>query len=162
MNTDNTNLENSIGSESLGAVNETPINNEPINNMGEETFTPFEDLNNAPLNVPTDSVSVQAQPEFQTEPSFDNQVPVDSAPSAPVDTLSEPATPSFDAATVNNTDVFNAAPTMDQQPTEVPTSFATEQAAPTIDTFEPVQSAPVVDTIPEAAPAPEVVQAPFS
>ena len=128
MNTDNTNLENSIGSESLGVVNQTPINNEPINNMGEETFNPFQDLNSAPLNVPTDGVNVQAQPEFQTEPSFDNQVPA-----AAPETLSEPTVNSFETAPASNADVFNAAPIAEPTPVEAPASFTTNQAAPTID-----------------------------
>ena len=60
MNTDN-NLENNIGSESLGGI-QSPINNEPVNNVGDNNFIPFQDLNNSPLNVPTenlDSVGVQ-------------------------------------------------------------------------------------------------------
>ena len=156
MNTDNTNLDNNIGSESLGAIN-TPINSEPVNNVGEETFSPFQDLNSAPLNVPTENVSAAPQPEFQTEPDFSNSSPVDSIPSAPQETLSEPIV--SNAAPVNNTDVFNAAPVSEPVPAEVPASFTTEQAAPVVDTFEPVQAAPVVDAIPEVPQTPEVVPA---
>ena len=164
MNTDNTNLETNLPTDSLG-VEQAPTSNEPVNTAVEETFSPFQDLNNAPLNVPTENVNVAPIQDFQTEPDFynpgaqpvanenvDSNVNVtpepvlEQAPIAPAPVV-EP-TPVGQTA---NVDALNSA--LNPEPVEnVTPTFDTMQSAPTIDTFEPVQTAPVVDEIP-AQPA---------
>lgn len=164
MNTDNTNLETNLPTDSLG-VEQAPVSNEPVNTAVEETFSPFQDLNNAPLNVPTENVNVAPVQDFQTEPDFynpgaqpvanenvDSNVNVtpepvlEQAPIAPAPVV-EP-TPVEQTA---NVDALNSA--LNPEPVEnVTPTFDTMQSTPTIDTFEPVQTAPVVDEIP-AQPA---------
>lgn len=141
MNMDNNNLENSFGSESAGVTN--PVNNEPINNQG-DTFSPFEDLNNAPLNVPTETLEqVQTTPEIQSTPEPSFFQPGAEVNSTPIDTLGEVnQTPSFD--TLNQTpqsnidalnDALNPAPQVNNN-IEMPSqTFETTQSAPTIEEF---------------------------
>ena len=145
MNTDN-NLENSMGSESLG-VAATPVNNEPINNGGEDNFVPFQDLNNAPLNVPTENADVQPTPIVQTEP-------LDVQP-----TLYQPEP--VQAPVEQNVDMVNQVPAVDEsintfiQPpveepvTEVAPTFDTMQAAPTV---ENIEVAPSIEPVPSVEP----------
>ena len=171
MNMDNNNLENGIGSESLGAVetpvNAAPINNETVNNVGDATFNPFEDLNNAQLNVPTEPVEEQPTPIVQTEPidaqpTLYQPEPVQdlTAPvEAPVQTEVPAASFNQTAPYGENINVNNQAPVDNfQQP-----SFEPTNAEPVVDTFnqapavEPVMpSEPVMDTnvAPEVAPMP--------
>lgn len=164
MNTDNTNLETNLPTDSLG-VEQAPASNEPVNTAVEETFSPFQDLNNAPLNVPTENVNVAPVQDFQTEPDFYNpgaqpvanenvdlnvnvtpEPVLEQAPIAPAPVV-EP-TPVEQTA---NVDALNSA--LNPEPVEnVTPTFDTMQSTPTIDTFEPVQTAPVVDEIP-AQPA---------
>lgn len=135
MNTDN-NLENGLGSETLGAA-QTPVNNEPINNMGDASFSPFQDLNNAPLNVPTENADVQPTPIVQTEPL--NVQPTLYQP----EPIEQPAVVSAEPVM----DTINPAPV--EEP--VAPSFETSQTAPVMDTYqEPV--APVAETIPASEP----------
>ena len=152
MNTDNNNLETNLGSESLGGMN-TPINNEPVNNMGEETFSPFQDLNNAPLNVPTGNVESTPTPDFQTEPSsFNPTVPADTpVVDANVETTAVPSAPTSNVDVLN--DALNPDPVQNNNVGigDFTPSFDTQQTAPTIDSFEPVQSAPVEQSV-SAAP----------
>lgn len=129
MNTDN-NLENNIGSESLGGI-QSPINSEPVNNVGDNNFIPFQDLNNSPLNVPTenlDSVGVQnPAPENNYFNQGVNSTPInnDAAISAP-----EPmVTDSYQTPT-SNIDEFNSV--MNPEPVSAQVA---PQAAPAFDNF---------------------------
>lgn len=143
MNTDNNNIETNLGSEQLGDFT-APVNNEPVNNQGEETFSPFQDLNSAPLNVPTenlDSTVQAAEPNVApaAEPTFyDAQIPVQGPVQA------EPVVSDQQVGTISNTDQLNGMlnPEVNVEPAP---SFEPVQSAPVVDTFE---SAPQVDAAP--------------
>ena len=148
MNTDNTNMENNVGfAQPVDTMQ--PVNNEPINNMGEETFSPFQDLNNDQLNVPTETTTPAPQPEFQTEPSFYNPGVTVDAPSveAPQEVLSEPvvSTPVTNVEDLNST--VNVDPTYNN-PGEVSQPLDAPQSAPAVENFEPSQAAPVLEPAP--------------
>ena len=139
MNTDN-NLENNMGSESLG-VAQTPVSNEPINNGGGEGFVPFQDLNNAPLNVPAESTDVQPTPIVQTEslnvqPTLYQPEPVQSPVEQPVDTFVQSPVQEPVAEQAPALDAVQAAPTIEniEQTPSIETPTYAEQAP----TVEPV------------------------
>lgn len=169
MNMDNNNYENNLGSEQLGGV-QTPDFNQAPNPQTEETFNPFQDLNNAPLNVPTenldngfnntpsvDNLNVQAAP-VQEEPSFyQPEMPADSLNVEPQVTLNNTSENiQSNASTINNDfnqnqsiapDVINQAPT-----------FETMQSAPSIDTFNQTSSEVQAPVQTPTVAAPEYTQ----
>lgn len=151
MNTDNNNIETNLGSESLGGFS-APVNNEPINNQEGETFSPFQDLNSAPLNVPTENLD-STQQAVPTEQATVNAAPTVEPsfyqPEIPAQDLN-PQGPVMDST--NNVDSLND--TLNPEPVQ------TEVAGEPAPSFEPVQSAPTIDTFAETPVAAEPVSAP--
>ena len=160
MNMDNNNIENNLGSESLGGFQPT-VNSEPVNTQGEDTFSPFQDLNNSQLNVPTESFD--AAPVSAPEP-------VQAEPVAP-DAM--PAEPSFYQPEINQTEPVVAEPAVTAEPQTMET-FNPEPTS-NVDalnnmlnpesvqtpTFETMQAAPVVENItPEILVEPVVAAEP--
>ncbi|MBR3720958.1 MAG: hypothetical protein IKN09_04390, partial [Clostridia bacterium] len=156
MNTDNNNFENKVGSESMGFA-QNPINNSPANNLGEETFSPFQDLNNAPLNVPTDNISAapiqNKAPDNLTfdQPSVQPQMPAqDLSFQGPVNTSNVDnsfvaPTPTTSVDQLN--DAINQVPVQDNNINQGTTSFDSMQSAPAVDnSFVATQAAPTMDS----------------
>lgn len=161
MNTENNNV---FGVDSFNPQ-QPQTNNEPQNNIGEETFSPFQDLNNTPLNVPTDNIEVnQAEQSFTDtlveEPTFSQptdfiQNPV---PQEPVESI-EPIAPQVEPTVSSYNEPIVEQPAQEQ--TYEP--FTPTQSAPTMENYdntpivEPVQTEPVTQNINvESTPMPVV------
>ena len=144
MNTDN-NLENNVGSESFGAV-QSPINNEPINNVGDNSFSPFQDLNNSPLNVPTENLDSVGVQNPAPENNYFNQG-VTSAPMNNDATIpaAEPIVMDQYQAPTSNIDEFNSVmnpePVSTSAAPQVEPVFNNVSSAPAQNFYEPTPSA---------------------
>ena len=158
MNTDYNNLGNGVGTDSLGTI-DNPMNNVPTNNVGEETFSPFQDLNNSQLNVPSEAPGFSPEPTAIDNTTYNAPAPEVVQP-APMETMAAPTMDSYAQTPAPNIDALNGGVSPEPLQTEsinepyVAQPNMTNQAN---DTFQATQSVPTIDSY-DPNPIPEAVQ----
>ena len=190
MNPENNNVENSMGVqpvEGIDQLNQAPVTPdasqntfEPMQNMdmpsSDEAFSPFENLNNESLNVPTEAPTDSFNPTPVDPSTFNAEVtsaPIESEPvNAPVteeipqtentfQTDAQPAAAdfSFQQPVADDSLIQTAPEVAEPAATE---SFAYSQSAPTVEELTPAIEAAIAETpatdpaILDAAPVEEV------